>query len=196
MNPLHRLSRLHSLLADHPARERTVEGGRTRTAAVAIVLRDGAEGVECLFIRRAEREGDPWSGHMALPGGRHEPADPSLLHTAIRETREEVGLQLTPSQLMGRLDDLEAMASGRRTGLVVRPFVFAMVASADAPLRPNEEVAETLWAPLQPIHEGAWDTVRPYVHEGHTWKLPAWDVYGRVVWGLTHRILTDLLGRI
>jgi len=196
MNPLHRLSRLHSILADHPAREGTAEGEPSRAAAVAIVLRDGAEGVECLLIRRAERAGDPWSGHMALPGGRNEPEDPSLLHTAIRETREEVGLQLETSQLMGRLDDLEAMARGRKTGLVVRPFVFGLAAPADAPLHPNEEVAETLWAPLLPIHAGAWDTVRPYALGGQTWKLPAWDVYGRVVWGLTHRILTDLLGRI
>lgn len=198
MIPLHDLDHLHRRLGRRPGRPLpgvdAPDPTRSR-AAVAAVLRDTVGGVEVLLIRRSEREGDPWSGHMALPGGRHEPSDTDLLHTALRETEEELGLSLEPDALLSTLDDLEAVARGRRTGLVIRPFVFRWPASAPR-LRPNEEVAEAVWAPLVPIHRGDWDTERPYELAGKTWPLPAWNVHGRIVWGLTHRILSDLLGRL
>ncbi len=133
---------------------------------------------------------------MALPGGRHDPTDASLLHTAVRETEEELGLSLDSHHLLGPLDDLEAVARGRPVGMVIRPYVFHWTASEPPQLRPNEEVAEALWAPLLPMKTGEWNTHRPYQMGDLTYKLPAWDVHGRVVWGLTHRILSDLLERI
>ena len=69
--------------------------------AVALVLAPGSMGLEALFIRRAERADDPWSGHIALPGGRREPGDADRLATAVRETREEVGVTLPASALLG-----------------------------------------------------------------------------------------------
>src|SRR5437870_1501228 len=74
----------------------------TRRAAVAIVLRDGASGIEVLFIHRAEHPDDPWSGHMAFPGGRAEDGEPPVL-TAMRESAEEVGLDLGEAELLGGL---------------------------------------------------------------------------------------------
>lgn len=169
-----------------------------KRAAVATVLRPAAatrdhdSESEVLLIRRAEHPDDPWSGHMAFPGGRHEPEDEDLLHTAVRETLEEVGLSLDrDARLIGRLPDVPAIARGRRTGLIISPFVFELV---DAPtLTPNYEVAETLWAPLGPMLRGETATVRPYVHEGQRFEMPGFDVDGRVVWGLTYHMLGLLL---
>ena len=87
-----RLDRLRRRLAEH--RPRVEDDPELLWAAVAIVLAPDPDAV--LLIRRAERAGDPWSGHMALPGGRYEPKDPDLLGTALRETVEEVGVALKP----------------------------------------------------------------------------------------------------
>ena len=50
---------------------------RAGRAAVAIMVREGSDATEMLMIRRATREGDPWSGHMGFPGGRRDPEDAS-----------------------------------------------------------------------------------------------------------------------
>jgi len=158
-------------------------------AAVAILLREGASGTEVLFIRRAEHPTDPWSGHMAFPGGRQEAGDASLLATAMRETREEVGLDLSrQAEHIGQLDDLQAVARGVPQETVIRPFVFEV--HRQSPLRVQErEVAEALWAPLLPLYRGEADAVRPYQWQGAQIDFPAYDVSGRLVWGLTYQML-------
>jgi len=158
-------------------------------AAVAMLLRDGGAGLEVLFIRRAEHPRDPWSGHMAFPGGRQQTEDGSLLETAIRETREEVGLDLfAEADHIGQLDDLQAIARGKPQETVIRPFVFEV--HRESPLRADEkEVAEALWTPLVPLYRGEADTVRPYQWHGTQIDFPAYDVDGRVVWGLTYQML-------
>lgn len=158
-------------------------------AAVAMLLRETAEGPEVFFIRRAEHPRDPWSGHMAFPGGRQHAGDASLLHTAMRETQEEVGLDLqAEADHIGQLDDLQAIARGKPQETVIRPFVFEV--HKDSPLRTQEaEVAEALWTPLLPLYRGEADTVRPYQWHGTQIDFPAYDVDGRVVWGLTYQML-------
>lgn len=162
----------------------------SQRAAVAAILREQAHGPEVLLIRRAERKGDPWSGQMAFPGGRASESDPDLVTTAIRETREEVGLQLDGSELLGRLDDLPAIARARPTGLVIAPFVFAV--ERTPALSPNHEVAETVWAPLEPLVSGAWATTFDYRLDDRTLQLPALRVGQHVVWGLTYQMLRML----
>jgi 8-oxo-dGTP pyrophosphatase MutT (NUDIX family) len=163
-----------------------------RFAAVAAILREHDGVTEVLLMRRARHDGDPWSGHMAFPGGRQDPTDGSLLATALRETEEEVGLRLRPeSDLIGRLDDLPAVARGRRVGLVIAPFVFAV--TGDPLLTPNrDEVDELLWAPLGPMLAGERDTTLLWEFEGQKIQVPGYDVEGRIVWGLTHRMLGAL----
>jgi len=166
-----------------------------KRAAVATILRDREEGPEVLLIRRAEHPRDPWSGHMAFPGGREAPSDPDLLATAIRETHEELGFDLTGSaQLLGRLDTLPAVARGRRVGLVIAPFVFEL--TEEVSVHPNQEVAEWLWTPLSPLFEGSSATTMPYDFEGQRIALPAHDVQGRLVWGLTYRMLETLFTQL
>jgi 8-oxo-dGTP pyrophosphatase MutT (NUDIX family) len=149
-------------------------------AAVATILRPGPRGAEVLFILRAEREGDPWSGHMAFPGGMRGACDASLLDTAIRETLEEVGLALDPSSLVARLGDLLT----HRNGLRVAQFVFAL-GGLTAPLVQSAEVAATLWAPLE--EAAVLEAGRPSA------DLPSLRFGSHVVWGLTYRMLHRLL---
>lgn len=183
LNPFPDLRAIRRLLAEYdPGAGQHVEP----SAAVAAVLRDGSAGPEVLLIRRSARDRDPWSGQMAFPGGRREVGDPAILDTAIRETLEEVGLDLRDHDLLCALEQVPT----HRTGLVVAPFVFALRGAAD--LAPNEEVAETVWAPLSRMHAGEIDSVFDYQHEGLSVPLPAFDVDGRIVWGLTYRMLRVL----
>jgi 8-oxo-dGTP pyrophosphatase MutT (NUDIX family) len=163
-----------------------------RHSAVATILRHAERGPEVLLIRRAERPNDPWSGHMAFPGGRRDPGDATLLRTAERETMEELGfLPSEVGRVIGRLDDVDAIARGRRVGMLVRPYVYLL--EREPVLRPNEEVAEALWAPIGPMLSGEVDTVRPYLLDGRQIELPAYDLEGRIVWGLTYHMLQGLL---
>lgn len=158
-------------------------------AAVALLLREGASGPEVFFIRRAEHPRDPWSGHMAFPGGRRDAGDATLLQTAMRETCEEVGLDLSrEAEHIGQLDDLQAIARGKPQETVIRPFVFEV--HRESPLQVDDrEVAEALWTPLLPLYRGEVDTIRPYKWHGTSIDFPAYDVGGRVVWGLTYQML-------
>ena len=178
--------------AAHTTTEALSEGPRPGRAAVAIVLRDVEEGPQVLLIRRAERIDDPWSGHMAFPGGREDPGDESLVATAIRETREELSLDLgTRGRLLGRLSDLPAVARGRRVGITIAPFVFELIHEAELAYRP-EEVAEAIWVPLDPLMHGRLRTTLAHERDGQPALSPAHDVDGRIVWGLTYRMLESL----
>ncbi|CAN5250835.1 CoA pyrophosphatase [soil metagenome] len=164
------------------------EEGEGSRAAVAAIVRPGPDIGEILFIRRADREGDPWSGHMAFPGGRRDAGDSSLLGTAIRETREEVGLDLQAhGQLLTRLPGIQAMTKSKALDLVVVAFVFTL--KEDVVLVPNEEVAEVVWSPLGPLLRGEGRKPFPYSWQGVSYELPSFDLQGRTVWGLTHRML-------
>jgi 8-oxo-dGTP pyrophosphatase MutT (NUDIX family) len=185
-------ARLAPLRASEPVSSHDGDDPQIGRAAVAAVLRQGAAGAEVLLIRRAERAGDPWSGHMAFPGGRRDAGDLDPYATAVRETREEVGIDLdADGALLGRLADLDAVSRTRRTGLMITPFVFALAREVPLTLDPAE-VAETLWAPLAPLARGEGAGTVPYEVEGYKLELPCWHVEGRVVWGLTYRMLQTL----
>lgn len=160
-------------------------------AAVAIILAPDPESI--LLIRRAERTGDPWSGHMALPGGRREARDPDLLTTAIRETSEEVGLQLTPGDLAGSLDDV-VPRTPVLPPIAVRPFLF--VVSARPALALNQEVTSARWVPVGHL-------LRPDTHHpvrldigGQSRMVQAYELEDAIVWGMTERILTGFLNHL
>jgi 8-oxo-dGTP pyrophosphatase MutT (NUDIX family) len=169
--------------------------GDAPQAAVAAILRPGgAHGPEILFIERAEREGDPWSGHMAFPGGRRDPVDGTLVETAIRETKEEVGLDLARHTFLGTLADVPT----HRTGLVVRAFVFMLTDATHDVERRQEEVADVVWAPIGPLLRGEMASTFEFVPDGFdvAVTLPSFKVGERVVWGLTYRMLELLFEAI
>ena len=168
-----------------------------KQAAVAAVARDSDRGVELLFIRRAERSGDPWSGHMAFPGGRVDPGDADPLAAALRETREEIDLDLRAhAQLVGELSDVPAVAHGKPLPMVVVPFVFAMNSAALPALSPNHEVQETLWVPLEFFRVAANRSHLPWTIAGVSIQLPCYRFEGRVIWGLTLKMVDELVERV
>jgi 8-oxo-dGTP pyrophosphatase MutT (NUDIX family) len=186
----HRLIRLGERLAAHQPVMGTDDPSLI-WAAVSVVLAPSPDAL--LLIRRAERSGDPWSGHMALPGGRREPGDGSLLETAIRETVEELALRLDPSQLLGALDDV-IPRTPVLPPVAVRPFVFCLPRRPS--LVPNEEVAAAAWVPLDHLlNPATYHTARIDVR-GASREMPAYRFEDTIVWGMTERILTGLLGQL
>lgn len=163
--------------------------------AVAAILRPDGEETRVLLIQRAERSSDPWSGHMAFPGGHAESGDATLFETVIRETREEIGVDLkTHGELIARLDDFEVYAYGKPTGMRVVAYVFVLQKNPE--YRLNGEVAEMIWGALGEMADGSVDAVKAYTLDGADFELPAYNVQGRIVWGLTFRILQDLFSKL
>jgi len=160
-------------------------------AAVAIVLHETTPetGSEILFIERAEREGDPWSGHMAFPGGRVDPGDPDPRSAAERETLEEVGLDLASADALNRLDDLEGSGAGPHS-LVVSAFVYHVKTRGALSL--NYEVSDALWIPVRALLDPTRHVAYPYPpdqSEMHYPGIVVGDPRRQVVWGLTYRFL-------
>lgn len=163
------------------------EPDRPTLASVALIL--GPDPDSLLLIRRADRFGDPWSGHMALPGGRREEADEDLLATAIRETREEVGIDLPREALLGQLPDV-APRSRALTSMLVRPYVFGLEWRPD-PV-PNHEVAFALWARVAHLRQSGTRQDVTIEVMGAPRVVPAYLHDDNVVWGMTERVLTSL----
>lgn len=184
------LDLIKSRLSDHSPQEVTPKA-TTRQAAVAIIVRnlDGIHGhEEMLFIKRADKDGDPWSGHMAFPGGHLDPVDSDLLDAAKRETMEEIALDLEPADYLGALDHHHAQPRGRVLDMLIAPHVFQI--HTDPEFNPNYEVAEVVWTPLSPMVNNEFHDMEtkpmagtPTVFNGY--RLPR----GHFVWGLTYRIL-------
>ena len=181
-------------LSGQQPRELSSEG--KRLAAVAMVLRPRDAGAEVLFIERARHERDPWSGHMAFPGGRVDPGDAHPRAAAERETHEEVGIGLEGARYAGRLPDLAGRGAASEDGMVISGHVYLL--ERDAPLTIDpKEVKTAFWFPLRELHD-------PDRHVPHT--TPGMDVEfpgilvgepGRhVVWGLTYRFLEEFFGMV
>ncbi len=159
-------------------------------AAVLLMLRP-THPLELLLIQRAEKEGDPWSGHMALPGGRREPRDTDLLATALRETEEEVGIVVPDGRILGGLDELRP-TSRHRFRVTIAPYVAAVPVDT-TPIPAPAEVETAVWMPLPHLlDDEAVDEVLIEL-EGESFSLPALNYQEYVIWGLTHRILTDFM---
>jgi 8-oxo-dGTP pyrophosphatase MutT (NUDIX family) len=191
------IAQLRAALESHKAVAGDREEG-IRRAAVALIFRTGEGGggggggaPELLFIKRADYPADPWSGQVAFPGGREETGDANLADTAMRETREETGIDLRrDGTVIGTLDDLRPQTS-RLPEIIVRPYVVLLNRIESLVL--SDEVALAFWIPLEALrHAASWrDTTvlargiqldrRAFHHEGH------------VIWGMTERILAQLL---
>jgi 8-oxo-dGTP pyrophosphatase MutT (NUDIX family) len=157
-------------------------------AAVALILRATSAGdLELLFIKRATRDDDPWSGQIALPGGRFDPEDDSLETTAIRETFEEVSIDLRrDGAVIGQLDEIRPRIP-QLPPVIVRPYVATVAAHAE--LLPSDEVAELFWAPLDFIlaPESRRDT--EITLRGLKVRRTAIHYRGHIIWGMTEAIL-------
>ena len=161
-------------------------------AAVAIVLSGAAEDPSVLFIERATRAGDPWSGHMAFPGGRVDEDDATIRFTAERETLEEVGLDLSTAECLGRLDDQGGRRAGAASGVLIASFVYHL--ESPGALRPNHEVEEALWVTFSDLLDPANKVDYPYRGPGGPFDgIVVGHPQRHIVWGLTRRILRSLV---
>ena len=197
-----RLSRLPAALIDSfgPVESASPDPGRGN-AAVAVVLRPSFRRPErdppfrscdLLVIERARSARDPWSGQMALPGGRLDPADPGLAGAAIRETMEETGVDLVAGgSLLGRAGAMRPLGV-RLPAISIWPFVFRVDAATTARVA-SREVASVHWFPVEALQDPAHRGTYNWTHEGMVRPFPCIRLDGRVIWGLTYRILTSLL---
>ena len=170
-----------SLSADRPVID------ARRRAAVAVVLHDAAS-PRVLLMKRVERVGDPWSGHISLPGGGYHASDGDLRVTAIRETQEELGIDLEGARLLGNLETLQPRSMGPN-GIEVTPFVFTTAAALEPVCGP--EALAAFWLPLDLAASGALDST--FTIPSSQVAFPSWTYEGYVIWGMTRRILEVVL---
>ena len=182
------IQRVHQVLRSRH-RQTQVDGPVKNFAAVSVLMVDDA----VLFIRRSVAKNDPWSGHMAFPGGRMDKSDADLEQTARREVMEEIGLDLTGASLLGVLDDVETPPNVPR--VCVTPFVFALPSVPTFELD-QTEVAAVYWYDFDGLVRGDGRGDFAYIHKGVNLRLPCIDQGDRRVWGMTLRIVDDLLARL
>ncbi|MGH7584064.1 MAG: NUDIX hydrolase [Gemmatimonadales bacterium] len=169
---------------------RRAMGEQRPEAAVALIF--VADPDRLLLILRAERADDPWSGHLALPGGRRHTSDADLLATAMRETREETGIALMRSWCRAELDDLIPLTP-TLPPIMVRPFVF--VAPAAGEPMPNTEVVTANWQPLSRLMAAGVYGNRTVDVRGAPRNVAGYQLDEGFLWGMTERILSPVLSR-
>jgi 8-oxo-dGTP pyrophosphatase MutT (NUDIX family) len=185
------LQLIETRLGDHTPGRKLLRRLMKRSAVAMILqVRDGE--LHILMIKRAEREGDPWSGHMAFPGGRMDPTDAHGYAVAVRETEEEVGLSLSEQDLcIGRLSDLHASPHRGPFGMAVSPFVFRL--DREVVFTPNYEVAEVIWVPLEFLMDEDNQQEMLWRYKGAKIPVPCYWYEGRCIWGLSLMMLGELL---
>lgn len=161
-----------------------------KRAAVALLLREGPTGTEVFYLLRASHGADPWSGDIGFPGGHIDHTDPTPRAAAERETREEIGLDLSQAEHLGRLDDI----AGAHLPVIVSCFVYHLPDSPRVLL--NHEVVETFWFPLTHLTDTDHHVTTEVRFREEILLRPGIDLLGpgrRVLWGITYRLTTQFL---
>lgn len=190
LHPL--LQQLRQQLASYVPQLQLRRKQRKRSAVAMIVQQRDDNVPHILMIKRAESENDPWSGHMAFPGGRLDPGDAHGFAAAVRETEEEIGVTLgSDDPCWGRLSELSAARPGRPDGMFVSPFVFYLPRNVQ--FTPNYEVADVVWIPLPFLLDNSNRTSLDISRDGHRYSLPCyyWGEY--CVWGLSLLMLDEMM---
>jgi 8-oxo-dGTP pyrophosphatase MutT (NUDIX family) len=176
-------------LAHHRYHKQYAEGRRAR-AAVAMIMRELPGDLEMLFIERATAVSDPWSGHLAFPGGKVEPGEQAR-QAAERETFEEIGLCLASERYLGRMSDIIG------ANLPVRVSCFAYAADTSSfHLLASPEVRDVFWIRLSDILDPERHRVATVGFSGRSLDVPAIMLPlpdKPVLWGLTYRLVMQFL---
>ena len=185
------LQLIETRLADHSPGRKLLRRLMKRSA-VAMILQVREGELHILMIKRADREGDPWSGHMAFPGGRMDKTDAHGYAVAVRETEEEVGLTLGPAdECIGRLSDINARPHKGAFGMAVSPFVFRL--EREVSFSPNYEVAEVVWVPLEFLLDTDNREKMVWEFKGASISMPCYFFGERRIWGLSLMMLDELM---
>jgi len=184
------LYELEQTLSQRKAKTRMLRRFMTRSS-VATVLRDQGGELQVLLIKRAQKEGDRWSGHIAFPGGREQQEDSNIRETAIRETSEEIGLGLSVDNYIGRMSDVMTLAHGTRKPMVVSPYAFRL--EGDPLFTINHEVDQVIWLPVSFLADKRNRETMVWERKGMSIKLPCYFYGEHRIWGLTLKMLDELV---
>lgn len=185
------LQLIETRLSDHTPGRKLLRRLMKRSA-VAMILQVREGELNILMIKRADRAGDPWSGHMAFPGGRMDKEDAHGFAVAVRETEEEVGLSLgDEDQCIGRLSDINARPHKGAFGMAVSPFVFRL--QREVTFAPNYEVAEVVWVPLEFLLDTDNREEMVWEYKGVKIPMPCYFYGKRRIWGLSLMMLDELM---
>jgi len=165
---------------------------RAGRAAVAIMVREGSEATEMLMIRRATREGDPWSGHMGFPGGRRDPGDACNFSCALRETEEELGVNLGDwGTRLGELSDVNTGWRADRPEMLVTPYVFRV---DELPaFAPNHEVDDVVWVPLHFLMDPRNREPLEWEWKGQKMETDSYLYDSYRIWGLSLMMIDEMI---
>ncbi len=170
-------------------------------AAVALILRQkSAQTLELLMIQRAIKEDDPWSGHMAFPGGKRNSPKEQSIETAIRETKEETGITLLKEQCIGRLSDIVTRNHDKKNLMKVTPWVFTLPTHIEGhtndELTLNHEAQDSCWLPCSLFVKNNRTPMKwPLLKTGpwkYTVNLPSYQHDRKIVWGLSLMMIDEL----
>lgn len=193
------VNNFYQLLADNKPKKVFSRRWSKRSAVAMVLDAETTDAASLLMIKRADSENDPWSGHMAFPGGRAESIDQHGLATAKREMHEEVGFNIDGAseqqklngRLVGRLSDIRTTRRVIPKPMVVSPYVFLV---DDQPkLTPNYEVADTVWVPFSYFQDLSNRSTMEFQHSGRTIKMPCYRYEEKVIWGMSLSMIEELL---
>lgn len=188
------IQEIRAILACHrPAAADSAHFPGHKHAAVALLLRDHGKGTELFYLLRASHDADPWSGDIGFPGGHIDPSDSTPRAAAERETREEIGLDLSQAEYLGRLDDI----AGAHLPVIISCFVYHLATVTDLAL--NHEVVEAFWFPLDHLTDSNRHITTKVRFREESLLRPGIDLLGpgrRVLWGITYRLTTQFLNLI
>jgi len=170
-------------IAKLPTILKSISDEQGANAAVALLLKLKRGDYDVLFVKRVENPSDPWSGQMALPGGKREPKDKDLKDTVMRETMEETGINLDDCRFLGVLT---AISSEPKPEIKILPFIVLLEDEPKLKLN-KEELENFIWVPFEEIVQSK-GTV-----EFSFGKVPAYIFADAIVWGVTYKIISNFI---
>ena len=152
-------------------------------AAVVVLLKTNGHDFQVLFVTRAEKSTDPWSGQTALPGGKRNPEDRNMKETVVRETVEEAGINILEGYRF--LGAMEPLRSTQKPEMKILPFV--VLQENEQTIKLNEELTEYFWIHLKELVQNKRSIKFSFG------EYPAYIIEKNIIWGLTYKIVHNLL---
>jgi len=166
---------------------RSNDGDHVEAVVAILLLDETGRGLQTLLVERAEREGDPWSGQIGLPGGRVKQGAETPRTALRREVDEEVGIKL--EEVGVELGSLSVGHPMRRLEMRVQPWVYGLSVKPSVSI--GSEIAGSFWVNLSGLPSKM--KMSEITIRDKPWSVESFVVEGKIVWGFTYRVLTELL---